>query len=235
MTKFKFLWAIGERSREDCHFWGDMRHSAVPRRRQPLRPFGQGTVPQRIGKLLHKQNFADVPLACEGLNKSPSPPAARRASPATRPRCSWKLRDYLLWSSRLRPEAGEDQKLKTSGKELLLHQDAWRERQKKRFHLYQTASNNAKLNLSPRIGEGLRAVKTNKLVLLMPFLTFLSCNAHVQSPEEDSFIDSGDYCDICGFRFNDPIKAKKPITKCRVCSKNVNKPRIEKDGGTCQQ
>ena len=29
------------------------------------------------------------------------------------------------------------------------------------------------------------------------------------SPEEDSFIDSGDYCDICGFRFNDPIKAKK--------------------------
>ena len=38
--------------------------------------------------------------------------------------CSWKLRDYLLWSSRPRPEAGEDQKLKTSGKELLLHQDA---------------------------------------------------------------------------------------------------------------
>ena len=44
----------------------------------------QGTVPQRIGKLLHKQNYADVPLACEGLNKSPPPPAARRASPATR-------------------------------------------------------------------------------------------------------------------------------------------------------
>ena len=46
----------------------------------------QGTVPQRIGKLLHKQKFADVPLVCEGLNKSPPPPAARRASPATRRR-----------------------------------------------------------------------------------------------------------------------------------------------------
>ena len=37
---------------------------------------------------------------------------------------AWKLRDYLLWSSRPRPEAGEDQKLKPSGKKLLLHQDA---------------------------------------------------------------------------------------------------------------
>ena len=70
--------------------------------------------------------------------------------------CSWKLRDYLLWSSRPRPEAGEDQKLKTSGKELPLHQDAWRERHS---HLYQTALHSMKFNLPPRKREGQRAVK----------------------------------------------------------------------------
>ena len=47
--------------------------------------------------------------------------------------------------------------------------------------MYQTASNSTKFNLPPRKGEGLRAVKTNKLVLLMTFLTFLSTNAYVQS------------------------------------------------------
>ena len=41
----------------------------------------QDTVPQRIGKLLHKQNFDDVPLACEDLNKSPPPPAPVDAIP----------------------------------------------------------------------------------------------------------------------------------------------------------
>lgn len=47
---------------------------------------------------------------------------------------------------------------------------------------------------------------------------------------ENSFIDSGDICEICHFTLNDPVKRLKSKTNCPKCCKLVHKPCLKKSG-----
>ena len=199
----------------------------------------QGTVPQRIGKLLHKQNFADVPLACEGLNKSPPPPTARRASPATRRRLLMEAEGLSPLVFPSAPRGRGRPKTKNQRQGAPIAPRCLKRKAKETFSFVPDGLKQYKIQPAPK-KRGRPKGSKNKQVGFVDDIPDIPLTQRTRaelgaSPEEESFIDSFDYCDICGFRFNDPIKAKKPITKCRVCLKNVHKPCIEKDGCTCQQ
>ena len=50
---------------------------------------------------------------------------------------------------------------------------------------------------------------------------------------EETFLDSGDVCEICEFPFNHPLKRTKPKMKCKSCTKTVHIPCYLKNGCTC--
>ena len=48
-------------------------------------------------------------------------------------------------------------------------------------------------------------------------------------PEEETFYDSGDLCNLCQFRLNDPLKRSKAKMKCPQCDSVLHEPCFIKD------
>ena len=46
--------------------------------------------------------------------------------------------------------------------------------------------------------------------------------------------DDSDACPLCFFRFDDPIKSDKPITRCTACQVLVHEPCLVKSGCDCE-